>query len=109
MPALSIGELAIASGGTLLRGLPDAQVDSYSIDTRRTKPGGVFFALRGTRTDGHAFLVHATRAGAAAAFVEREPEAGQEIPEAVIRVNDVVAALASCGALARRILGTVHF
>lgn len=102
MPALSLGELAAAAGGTLLRGEPAARVASFSIDTRTLSPGGVFFALKGTRSDGHDFLSAAARAGAACAVVERVPDEAAEAPAALLRVDDVVAALGRAGAAARR-------
>ena len=64
MPELRLAELVEGTGGNLLRGDPGSVVSSYGIDTRRLKPGGVFFALKGTRTDGHKFVAEAARAGA---------------------------------------------
>ena len=66
---LRLAELVEGTGGNLLRGDLDSVVSSFVIDTRRLKPGGVFFALKGTHTDGHRFLEQAARAGAAAAVV----------------------------------------
>jgi UDP-N-acetylmuramoyl-tripeptide--D-alanyl-D-alanine ligase len=88
-----------ATGGALLRGDPDSRVDSFEIDTRRTRRGGLFFALKGARADGHDYLVDAARAGATAAVIEREPEGGA--PPALIKVKDVQTALSACGAVAR--------
>jgi UDP-N-acetylmuramoyl-tripeptide--D-alanyl-D-alanine ligase len=102
VPALSLGELAAAAGGVLLRGSVETRVDSFSIDTRTLRAGGVFFALPGTREDGHAFLPAAARAGAAAAVIRHEPAAGEPAPPALLRVDDPAAALARCGAVARR-------
>ncbi len=42
------------------------------IDSRAVQPGDVFVALRGERTDGHAFVGDALRRGAAAAIVRRD-------------------------------------
>jgi UDP-N-acetylmuramoyl-L-alanyl-D-glutamate--2,6-diaminopimelate ligase len=66
MPALSVGDLLQATGGRLVIGDPASIVTSYSIDTRRLERGAAFFALAGTRTDGHAFVPDAARAGAGA-------------------------------------------
>ncbi len=41
-----------------------------AIDTRLLKPGELFFALRGSRTDGHAFLSHARDKGAGLAIID---------------------------------------
>lgn len=105
MPTLSVDELLQATGGRLVSGDPHVRVGSYAIDTRRLVAGGVFFALAGTRTDGHAFLGDAARAGAAAAIVSRVPETGGPFPATLIEVDDVTAALARCGAFARQRLG----
>jgi UDP-N-acetylmuramoyl-tripeptide--D-alanyl-D-alanine ligase len=102
MPALSLGDLAAATGGVLLRGSGETRVDSYSIDTRTLRPGGVFFALPGARSDGHSFLGAAARAGAAAGVIREEPPSGDPAPPALIRVDDTADALARAGARARR-------
>jgi UDP-N-acetylmuramoyl-tripeptide--D-alanyl-D-alanine ligase len=102
VPELKLAELVEGTGGALLRGDPQTTVDSYVIDTRRLQRGGVFFALQGTRTDGHKFLGEAARAGAAAAVVEHEPAEGAEAPAALIRVDNTEAALARCGTWVRK-------
>ncbi len=101
MPALRLEEIAQATGGKILRGDPRAEVTTYSIDTRSLAPGGLFFALPGTRTDGHEFLPVAARAGASAAVVSRDVPAETDAPAALVRVEDGVEALGRCGALAR--------
>ena len=108
MPVLSVGDLLQASGGTLLSGDASLSVTSYAIDTRKLAAGGAFFALPGTRVDGHAFVGDAARAGAIVAIVARPPAGGGPFPAAMIQVDDVAAALARCGAFARqRIRGKV--
>jgi UDP-N-acetylmuramoyl-tripeptide--D-alanyl-D-alanine ligase len=71
-----------------------------SIDSRTLAPGDLFFAIRGPRFDGHAFVAAAFRAGAAGAVVERGYRAAfEEAPGGfLIRVPDPTEAL---GALAR--------
>jgi UDP-N-acetylmuramoyl-tripeptide--D-alanyl-D-alanine ligase len=108
VPALSVGDLLVATGGSLLAGDPGTRVDGYGIDTRTLARGGAFFALPGARTDGHAFLADAFRSGAAVAIVSRDPEGAGPVPPAILKVDDVAAALARCGAFAReRIRGKV--
>jgi UDP-N-acetylmuramoyl-tripeptide--D-alanyl-D-alanine ligase len=102
VPTLSLREIVDATGGRLLRGESDTRVESYAIDTRRLGQRGLFFALRGSRTDGHKFLRHAARRGGAAAVVRQPPEQGSEGPPAIIQVEDPEAALARCGQLARK-------
>ncbi|MDX9871661.1 MAG: UDP-N-acetylmuramoyl-tripeptide--D-alanyl-D-alanine ligase [Clostridia bacterium] len=45
-----------------------------SIDTRTLKPGDLFFALQGEKSDGHAYLEQAAQAGAVGAVVSYTPE-----------------------------------
>jgi len=52
----------------------DADATSVSIDSRAVEPGTLFVAMRGDRSDGHAFLGDALARGAAGALVERDPE-----------------------------------
>lgn len=79
----------------LYRRLLNAQ--GPSIDTRVLQPGQVFFALNGTRTDGHNFLEAARSARAAFAVVE----ASRQLPplgdflEPVPDVLDTLQALAA--------------
>ncbi len=108
MPTLSVGNLLEASGGTLLSGDLSLTVSSYAIDTRKLSAGGAFFALKGSRYDGHTFVGEAARAGARLAVVAQKPLGNGPFPAAMIQVDDVAASLARCGAYARgRIRGKV--
>jgi UDP-N-acetylmuramoyl-tripeptide--D-alanyl-D-alanine ligase len=103
-----VSDLLEATGGTLLSGDPSISLGSYAIDTRKLSAGGAFFALPGARVDGHAFVADAARAGALAAVVARPASGSGPFPAAMIRVDDVAASLARCGAFARqRIRGKV--
>ncbi|UCG30641.1 MAG: UDP-N-acetylmuramoyl-tripeptide--D-alanyl-D-alanine ligase [candidate division WOR-3 bacterium] len=59
-----------------------------SIDSRETRPGYLFFALKGQRTDGHNFVKEALARGALAAVVERTQSEVNEI-----QVSDTLFAL----------------
>jgi UDP-N-acetylmuramoyl-tripeptide--D-alanyl-D-alanine ligase len=62
------------------------------IDSRSDVAGRAFIAIRGDRHDGHDFLAHAARAGAAIAIVDRPPGAlPANLP--VLRVPDTRRAL----------------
>src|SRR3989442_981480 len=58
--------------GELLRGVPtlqvgrdlDPTVKSLAYDSRRVKPGTLFFAIRGAKADGHSFTPQALHQGA---------------------------------------------
>jgi UDP-N-acetylmuramoyl-tripeptide--D-alanyl-D-alanine ligase len=91
-----LSEVTAATGGRLADG--DADFSGVSIDTRTLERGALFFALRGERFDGHAFLPVAAQKGAAAAVVERAGEHG--LPQVVVR--DVQAALTALAAAWRR-------
>jgi UDP-N-acetylmuramoyl-L-alanyl-D-glutamate--2,6-diaminopimelate ligase len=52
--------------------LGSLEIGGISIDSRKTRPGDLFVAIRGERADGHSFLDAAARAGAATALVERD-------------------------------------
>jgi UDP-N-acetylmuramoyl-tripeptide--D-alanyl-D-alanine ligase len=69
------------------------------------QPGGVFFALKGTRTDGHKFLGDAVRRNASAAVIEREPKSDEPAPAALIKVENAIDALARSGRFVRQRLG----
>jgi UDP-N-acetylmuramoyl-tripeptide--D-alanyl-D-alanine ligase len=72
-------------------------VTGYSIDSRTTEPGDLFFALRGPNHDGHRFVSAAFERGAVAAVVERA--SGGSMPEVV--VPDVQAAVEQLACRAR--------
>ena len=48
---------------------PATPIEAVVIDSRKAGPGTLFVAVRGTRTDGHAFVAEALSAGAVAALV----------------------------------------
>ncbi len=50
----------------------DADVHSFSIDTRTLQPGDLYFAIRGESLDGHAFVANAVEKGASCLVVDRE-------------------------------------
>lgn len=80
-----------------------------AIDTRILKPGEIFFALRGEKTDGHCFLVRAHEAGAAMAVIDNTNSAGR-LPEGlpVLRVADARLSLGRLAAAYRKTLGSVR-
>ncbi len=69
----------------------DPEINDIVSDSRRVRPGSLFVALRGTRTDGHAYLRAALDAGAAAVAVAQR-EADLAVP--TLAVDDTRAALA---------------
>lgn len=82
-------------------------VSGVSIDSRTIAPGQLFFAIRGPRHDGHAFVSDVLAAGAVAAVVERSRIA--EFPRAararLLGVDDTLAALGRLSHEMRRAWG----
>ena len=78
---------------TSLFGPISFSVSSVAVDSRLIQPGGLFFALRGAKVDGHRFLQEAAQKGACGAII-RSDFTG-EIPKTlpVIRVEDPLLAL----------------
>ncbi len=74
----------------------DLEVSGLAWDSRRVNPGDLFFALRGRRSDGHAFIRDAVGRGAVAAVGERALE---ELQVPVLQVADSRSALARAAAL----------
>jgi UDP-N-acetylmuramoyl-tripeptide--D-alanyl-D-alanine ligase len=101
-PAFDGPTIASLTKGVLVQA-GSRPVRGAAVDSRRVTPGACFFALPGTRTDGHNFLADAVARGAAALVVTREPSASTllELRQrsrgaglvSVIRVADGVVAL----------------
>ncbi len=77
-------------------GPKDLEITGLSYDSRLVEPGQAFFCIKGLVTDGHLYAADAVKAGAAALFVERDPE--EDVGEGVtlIRVPDTRLAMALC-------------
>lgn len=74
---------------------PMARLAGVSIDSRTAGAGELFIAIHGPRHDGHAFVVSALAAGAAAGLVaqQRFAEYPAEIQSKLFAVDDPLAAL----------------
>jgi UDP-N-acetylmuramoyl-L-alanyl-D-glutamate--2,6-diaminopimelate ligase len=55
-------------------------VSGLAVDSRAVKPGDVFFALAGSKTDGARFIDAAIESGAVAIAVEHPPQANSSVP-----------------------------
>ncbi len=69
---MDLRELITAAEVTSTRGEPAAEIESLAYDSRKVRPGTLFFCVPGEKADGHEFAAGAVRAGAAALVVERE-------------------------------------
>ncbi|HEV2934073.1 MAG TPA: Mur ligase family protein, partial [Streptosporangiaceae bacterium] len=95
MIPLTLGQIALITGGDL-HGDPAAAVTGeVVIDSRRAGPGGLFAAVPGEHADGHDFAAAAVAAGAVAVLATRP------VPVPSVLVADVEGALA---ALARHVV-----
>jgi UDP-N-acetylmuramoyl-tripeptide--D-alanyl-D-alanine ligase len=110
---LTLAEAAVGTGAVLEAPArvpnPGALVaQGYSIDSRTTAPGELFFAVRGERFDGHDFVAGAVECGAAAAVVSRArvatlPDAALAVP--LLIADDPLIALQALAAHVRRLWG----
>jgi len=73
-------------------------VTGISADSRTVKPGFLFAAVQGAKTDGLAFLPQAVAQGAVAVLAEREPSAPLPDDVALVNVPNVRRALALAAA-----------
>lgn len=89
MARLTVEEIARATGGRIVSGDPRSECSGAAIDSRSITGGEIFFALPGTRTDGHRFVGAAAAQGAGAVVVQEEVSADT----AIVRVEDSLRAL----------------
>jgi len=59
---------------TSTSGSMNIEVKGICFDSRKVQPGFIFVAVKGTQSDGHAFVEKAVRSGAIAVVVEKLPE-----------------------------------
>jgi UDP-N-acetylmuramoyl-tripeptide--D-alanyl-D-alanine ligase len=71
---------------------PSLAVKNFSVDSRLVEKDGIFFALKGCRNDGHAFLEEVAQKKAMAAIV-RKDYGGPDYGLALIKVTDPLQAL----------------
>lgn len=61
-----------------LVGDKDLDITKVSFDSRQVEPGTLFFAVKGTQTDGHAYIDKAVEQGASAIICEQMPSTLKE-------------------------------
>lgn len=109
LPALTAGEVAAAVGGRLGAGQATDPIRGMSIDSRALSPGQLFFAIRGQRFDGHAFVAAALKQGACGVVVSETaavpaPEASRPVAIRIV-VDDTTRALQRLAQHIRRASG----
>lgn len=100
MSLLTVQELVRATHGALIGGDLGVPVTGVSVDSRSLAVGEAFFAIRGNRLDGHAYVRDAAARGASCLVVHALPD---EIPLDVplILVDDTTRALGRLAAFHR--------
>ncbi|MCD6412672.1 MAG: UDP-N-acetylmuramoyl-tripeptide--D-alanyl-D-alanine ligase [Elusimicrobia bacterium] len=99
MVNLSIKQIAELVRGVPIQGPLVGKIRGVSVDSRKTKKGNLFIALKGENSDGHKFLNSAFLAGAAASVVGRRIK--QKTKKPVILVRNSLAALQEIAAFWR--------
>jgi len=74
---MKLAELLNATVTLSVRGDPGAELRGIDYDSRRIRPGFLFVAIRGERSDGNAFVPEAVRRGASAVVSELPPSSEQ--------------------------------
>ena len=99
MLSLKLKEIVEAVDGKILQGNPDQVVNNMTIDSRRVKPGDLFFAIVGENNDGHNFIPEAVDNGARIVITSRsiKPYSGL----AIILVRDTTKALQDLASFVR--------
>jgi UDP-N-acetylmuramoyl-L-alanyl-D-glutamate--2,6-diaminopimelate ligase len=80
---MGLGTLTDVVAPERVVGIPVGEVRALAYDSRRVRPGTLFFAVPGEHVDGHDFVAAAARAGAVGAVVEREVP-GVDVPQLVV-------------------------
>ena len=63
---------------TAVEGSMNVEITGVNIDSRKIQPGHLFVAMKGTQTDGHAFIPKALELGAVAVLCEDMPQERKE-------------------------------
>ena len=88
-------------GSRKIEGLGARTFAGVSTDSRSTKTGEIFFALKGDKFDGHSFLKDAFAGGAAVAVVEATSEAAANLDAPLIIVKNTTTSLGELANLHR--------
>ena len=72
---MRLGTLLDGLGAVAVEGTADVEVTGVAADSRRVRPGDVFFALAGRATDGRRHVAEALARGASVVVADGEVEA----------------------------------
>ena len=105
MDERSLKYVAEACGAEIRQGTADTMVKNVCTDSRKVKPGDLFFAIKGENFDGHDFLKEVAAKKAAAVVVNKK-KLSPQLPEcAVLVVDDTIAAFGKFAAVYRQEIG----
>ena len=105
---MTLAQIAQTISGNLI-GDPNIRITGISIDSRSAKPGDLFCAIVGERSDGHDFIEQAKANGAVAFLASREIQGNQIIvPSALTQLDPVIPALGVLAKHARNLLKNVE-
>lgn len=95
---ISVNDILKATGGKLLNGKPETEIDGFSTNSKEisslSEKNVLFVPVMGEKVDGHLFIPAAIEAGAKAFFIRRGHKLPADIGEtSAIEVEDTVAAL----------------
>jgi UDP-N-acetylmuramoyl-tripeptide--D-alanyl-D-alanine ligase len=74
MIALTVAEIAEATGGVIHGADPSTEILDIAVDSRGVTPSSMFVAIRGEQVDGHVFAAAAINAGASVVLAAHELE-----------------------------------
>ncbi len=92
MAAMTLRDVAEATGGKILNGDPDLELTGISTDTRTLLLGQLFFALKGDKYDAHTFLANVAGKSAGAVVIHDEAAAGNAPAMPAVLVADTTRA-----------------
>ena len=77
---MRLRELAASVNGVRIAGDGDPEIASVEADSRKVRPGALFFALAGAADDGNRYIMDAVAAGAAAVATATPPSPPPAVP-----------------------------
>ena len=89
---MKIKEIMKAVDAVEVIGSLDGEIAGIEIDSRKVVKGGLFVAMRGTQTDGHAYIAAAEEAGARMVVCEQLPgQRSEEVTYVVVKDSEEAA------------------
>lgn len=107
MEIVSLDEIVKAVSGNLISTGRNIKIKGISTDSRNSKAGDLFFALKGKQYDGHQFILQAIHTGAVGVVVSNGVTSDLENKDcSIIQVTDTITALGDLANYYRQKLDT---